>query len=157
MPLVMPPLSLAAEKIALFEGFRSRPYLDSAKVPTIGYGTIRYPDGRMVTMNDPLISPISGLAFLEHDLTATAVNLWKSITVQPTLNQWSALLSLAYNVGWPAIAKSTLLKLFNAGQRGIASMHFLDWDKAHVDGRLVVVPGLLNRRLAEKTLFDTEG
>lgn len=155
MTLTMPPLSKAAEKIALFKGFRSYPYFDSARVPTIGYGTIRYPNGKSVQMGDVEISPTEALAFLEHDLTDTASHLWKFITVQPTLNQWSALLSLAYNIGWPAIAKSTLLRLFNAGQRGIASAHFLDWDKTHVDGKLVVIPGLLNRRIAEKTLFDT--
>lgn len=157
MTLTMPALSLAAQKIALFEGFRCRPYPDSAGVPTIGYGTTHYPDGRAVTMADPLISPTAGLAFLEHDLNDTAVNLWKAMKIQPTLNQWSAMLSLAYNMGWPAIAKSTLVRLFNAGQRGIASMHFLDWNKAHVDGRLVEVKGLMNRRIAEKSLFDLEG
>lgn len=157
MTLIMPPLSLAAAKILLFEGFRPRPYLDSAGVPTIGAGTTHYPDGRAVTMADPLISPTAGLAFLEHDLNDTAVNLWKAMQVQPTFNQWSAMLSLAYNMGWPAIAKSTLVRLFNAGQGGIASMHFLDWDKAHVNGQLVVIKGLMNRRIAEKSLFDLEG
>jgi lysozyme len=32
---------------------------------------------------------------------------------------------------------------------------FLLWDKATVDGQLVVVQGLLNRRQAEKTLYLT--
>ena len=31
--------------IRRWEGFRAAPYLDSAGVPTIGYGTIRYEDG----------------------------------------------------------------------------------------------------------------
>ena len=29
-----------------FEKFRADPYLDSVGVPTIGYGTTQYPDGR---------------------------------------------------------------------------------------------------------------
>lgn len=153
--ITMPSLALAAEKIAGFEGFSAKPYQDSAGIWTIGHGTIRYPDGRAVTMNDGEITENEALAFLEHDLNDTAINLWKFIKEQPTLNQWSALLSLAYNVGWPAISKSTLLRLFNAGQVNLASEHFTDWNKAHVDGKLVVVNGLLKRRLEEKALFLT--
>ena len=36
--------------IKQFEGFRAKPYKDSAGIPTIGYGTIQYPDGKAVTM-----------------------------------------------------------------------------------------------------------
>ena len=33
-----------------FEGFRNKPYLCSAGVPTIGYGTTLYPDGVKVSL-----------------------------------------------------------------------------------------------------------
>lgn len=151
----MPPLAAAAQLIAKFEGFRSEPYLDSASIPTIGYGTIRYPDDRRVTMHDPAVSHEAALAFLEHDLTATAMGLWKAVSWQPTVNEWSALVSLAYNIGVSAIAKSTVLRLFNAGDRPKAAAHFSDWSKAHVDGKLVTIKGLLNRRVAEAKLFLT--
>lgn len=152
--LTMPPLALAAQKIAGFEDFSAMPYLDTGGIPTIGYGTIRYPDGRAVSMADLPITEAEALAYLEHDLTDTAIHLWKAIAAQPTVNQWSAMLSLAYNVGWPAIAKSTLVRLFNSGDPS-ASTQFLVWDKAHVDGQLVEVQGLLNRRKAEQALFLT--
>lgn len=40
------------EFIANFEAFRSKPYLDVAGIPTIGYGATYYENGVKVTMND---------------------------------------------------------------------------------------------------------
>ena len=39
-----------------FEGFSSKPYLDQALVPTIGYGTTHYNNGNTVKMSDPALS-----------------------------------------------------------------------------------------------------
>ena len=39
-----------------FEGFRPKPYLCSAGVPTIGIGSTRYLDGRRFTLSDPTIT-----------------------------------------------------------------------------------------------------
>jgi len=153
----MPSLDSAAKLVRMFEGFRAEPYLDSAGIPTIGYGTTHYPDGTAVTMKTDPVSEAEATAFLEHDLTETALMLWKFITKQPTLNQWAAMLSLAYNIGANAIAHSTLLRYFNDGNIAGAAGQFLAWDKAHVDGQLVIVQGLLNRRNAERALFLTEG
>ncbi|WP_265429468.1 lysozyme, partial [Chryseobacterium sp. YIM B08800] len=46
--------------ILSFEGFSSKPYLDSAGIPTIGYGNTYYPGGKKVTMKDPSISKEKG-------------------------------------------------------------------------------------------------
>lgn len=151
----MPSTALAAEKIAAFEGFRSHSYLDSAGIPTIGYGSTHYEDGRRVAMTDAEVSTSRALEMLTHDLIETAANLWKRLAVTPSLNQWAALLSIAYNVGWPTIASSTLLKLFNQGLPNNCAPHFLDWSKAHVNGQLVTVAGLYNRRNLEMALFLT--
>lgn len=153
--MLMPPLSEAASIIACFEGFRSAPYLDSASVPTIGYGTIRYPNGKRVTMEDGPVTEATALALLENDLTATANAVWEHVSRQPTLNQWSAMLSLAYNIGVTAFVQSTVLREFNLGSLPNTGAGFLLWDKAHADGQLVEVPGLLNRRQKERALFLT--
>jgi lysozyme len=42
--------------IALHEGFKSKPYLCPAKIPTIGYGNTYYPDGTRVTLLDKPIN-----------------------------------------------------------------------------------------------------
>lgn len=148
-----PSTSLAAQKIAAFEGFRSTPYLDSAGVATIGYGSTHYPNGTAVKMSDPPISLAWAMALLNHDLTAVATYLWSVLTAHPNLNQWSAMLSLAYNMGAHAIANSTLVRLFENGSIALAANEFLRWDHARVNGVLVEVEGLKNRRIAERALF----
>jgi lysozyme len=63
-------------------------------------------------------------------------------------NQLAAAISLAYNIGAAAYAKSTVAARFNARQWAAACDAFLMWDKA--GGK--VVQGLLNRRAAERAL-----
>jgi len=42
--------------IKLFEGLSLKPYLCSAKVPTIGYGSTFYENNKKVLMSDPAIT-----------------------------------------------------------------------------------------------------
>lgn len=67
-----------------------------------------------------------------------------------TENQFSAIVSLAYNCGAQAIANSTLIKKLNAGDVSGAANEFLRWDK--IKG--VASAGLARRRWAEKELFS---
>lgn len=89
---------------------------------------------------------------LLSDLNEAAKQLDKVLTVALTDNQFSALVSLVYNIGIGNFEKSTMLKLLNAGRgTNAASMEFPKWDKAA--GK--EMPGLLKRRLAEQKLFNT--
>jgi lysozyme len=74
------------------------------------------------------------------------------IQVEITDNQFSACVSLAYNIGIGNFEHSTLLKLLNVG-RGTASaaLEFPKWDRAA--GK--EMGGLLRRRLAEQKLFNS--
>ena len=71
------------------------------------------------------------------------------IKVQVADNELGALTSLAYNIGQTAFAKSSLLRLLNAGEKGQAAEQFLAWKKA--GGK--VMQGLLNRRKDERRVF----
>ena len=51
--------------IKKYEGFRSRPYLCPAKVPTIGYGATYYPNGQKVKLSDPAIDEKHASILLE--------------------------------------------------------------------------------------------
>lgn len=137
------------------EGFRAKPYLDVAGVPTIGYGTTFYPDGRHVDLKDHPVSEIEAEVFAEAALEKILSQLAPVFHSQPTVNQCGAMLSLAYNIGLSAFESSTLLKLFNAGDVQGAADQFAKWDKAKVSGGMTEVLGLLKRRLAEKALFET--
>ena len=64
------------------------------------------------------------------------------------------LVSFVFNVGISAFKYSTLLKYINSKQYKKASNEFLVWNKMTVAGVKKVVPGLTNRRIAEKSLFD---
>lgn len=66
--------------------------------------------------------------------------------------QRAAAVSLAYNIGVRAYCKSSVDRLFDAGQPRAACDAFLNWSKARVGGQLRVVKGLLNRRQRERAL-----
>jgi len=71
------------------------------------------------------------------------------VTAKISNNQYSALVSFAYNCGVGNLTSSTLLKRVNEGKLQEAANEFLKWDKAQ--GK--VMAGLTRRREAEKALF----
>ena len=135
--------------IKQFESFRAAPYLCSAGVPTIGYGTTVYPNGIKVKLSDQKITQQLAETFLQHHVNAIEKDVSKLVKVTLTQNQFDALVSFAYNVGLGAFRDSTLLKLLNAGDIDNASKQFERWNKA--GGK--VSNGLIRRRKAEKALF----
>ncbi|WP_246692393.1 MULTISPECIES: glycoside hydrolase family protein [unclassified Methylobacterium] len=61
---------------------------------------------------------------------------------------YAAALSLSYNIGTSGLCKSSVVRLYNAGDRRAACNAFLLYDKAK--GR--VLAGLVKRRQAERAL-----
>lgn len=139
--------------IKQFEGFKAAPYKDSAGIPTIGYGTILYPDNKAVTMADPAVTEAQASGFLRYQMGLKSKAIAPLLQKPASLHQAAAMLSLTYNIGVPAFQGSTVLKKFNAGDIAGAADAFLLWDKATVNGQRVVIPGLHNRRAAERTVF----
>lgn len=131
-----------------FEGLRLEAYLDSASIYTIGYGTIKYPDGSKVKKGDK-ITKAQAKEHKLHDLKDFESTVNTSVTVPLTQNQYDALVSLSYNIGSGAFKNSTLLKKLNSGDYKGAAEQFLAWNKA--GGKKV--QGLVNRREAERNLF----
>ena len=138
-----------------FEGFQAKPYKDSAGIPTIGYGTIQYPGGKAVAMSDPAVTEKQAEGFLSFEMSKKSAAIAPLLQRPATLHQAAAMLSLTYNIGTGAFKTSTVLRKFNAGEIPAAADAFLMWDKATVDGQLVVVEGLHNRRVAERKIFLT--
>lgn len=136
--------------IKSFEGLFLKPYLCPAKVPTIGYGTIKYPTGKAVTLKDPSITEAQAQEYLMYEVEEKASSVEKLVKVVLNDNEYAALVSLSYNVGSGALSTSTLLKLLNAGADRIAvADQFLRWNKA--GGKELA--GLTRRRQAERSLF----
>lgn len=134
--------------IKKWEGFRSKAYLCPAKVPTIGYGNTFYPDGRKVKLGE-VISQNEAERLLKITVNNFAKEVDKLVKVRVTDNQFSALVSLAYNIGIGAFSGSTLLRLLNQGNYDGASAQFDRWNRAGG----VVSQGLINRRNEERKLF----
>lgn len=72
--------------------------------------------------------------------------------------EFDALVSFAFNVGMGAFRTSSVFKRLARGDRPGAAAAFLQWNKARdpKTKQLVVLPGLVRRRQAEKLLFEGE-
>jgi lysozyme len=137
------------------EQFRSKPYLDSVGVPTIGYGSTVYENGKAVTMKDPAITEKRATELLIHKLSTRYVpSVNKGLKVAVNQNQFDALTSFIYNVG-PGGIDSTLFKRINAGiiDKATISYWFGVWNKGTIKKEKVVLPGLVDRRQREANLF----
>jgi len=128
-------------------------YRDIAGVWTIGYGTTFFLNdyGAQVPVTEGLVwTAAQCMAALARDVSsAVAVVIGANVWHPWSENEIVALTSLCYNIGATSYRSSTVLREHNLGDRRAAAQAFLLWDKAHVDGKLVTVEGLLNRRKAE--------
>ena len=147
----MTPSDSCLSLVKSFEGFQTHAYRCPAGIPTIGYGTTTYPDGRKVQMEDTCTEK-DACVWLLHEITEDAEAINRHVTTALNQNQFDALASFAYNVGRGAFMGSTLLWKLNAGDYHGAADQFLKW--THGGG--VELPGLVRRRNAERDLFLAE-
>ena len=130
--------------IKSFEGCRLEAYLDAVNVPTIGYGTTKI-NGKPVKLGT-VITQEQAEEYLRKDVEKYEKAVMKyDDTYHFTENQFSALVSFAYNIG-------SIDQLTAKGTRTIEqiSNKILAYNKA--GGK--VLKGLVRRREAEKALFD---
>ena len=151
-------LDLAAELCRRFEGFRSKPYLCPAGVPTIGYGSTYYADGRKVTLEDSPIDEPQARALLAHELLSTyAPGVIRQcpilLTIAATQRDWrkmNAIVDFCYNLGVGRLQTSTLRRKINAQDWDAAKEQLMLWTR----GGGKILPGLVKRRQAECALMD---
>ena len=141
--------------IADAEGYRGKPYLCPAGVPTIGYGCTYYTDGRRVTLKDPPISKPDAWALLAHVAGTTAAEIERRSRVALSQGQLDALTSFAFNFGTPKLFASTLWRKLQEGNVIGAAAQFPLWRTGinKATGRREVMPGLVTRRAAERKVF----
>jgi len=137
--------------IKKFEGCKLKAYKCSAGVPTIGYGATFYEDGAKVKMTD-VITQQRADELLTYHIGLFSAKVKPLIKTELNDNQFSALVSFAYNVGTGALNSSTLLKKVNANPKDVSiAAEFAKWNKA--GGK--VLKGLDSRRAAESALYYT--
>ena len=134
--------------ICEFEGKRLAAYDDGVGVWTIGFGTIKYPNGVRVKKGDTCTLE-QAKEYMRHDLIEFEYTVNSSVKVPLNQNQFDALVSLAYNIGSSAFKSSTLVKKLNTGDYQGAADQFNVWINA--GGKRM--QGLVNRRDKEKLLF----
>ena len=91
-------------------------------------------------------------ARLAQDLDQLATRMMLACGATPTSsNQFGAMCSLAYNIGYGNFLGSSVLRFHRAGEHHEAAAAFAAWDKG--GGR--ILPGLVKRRAAEAALYLT--
>lgn len=130
------------------EGLRLESYLDGA-VWTIGWGTTRI-NGKPVTAGMK-ITREQAADYFNHDIAIFERDVENAVKVPITDNQFSALVSLTYNIGIGNLRSSTLLKKLNKRDYKGAAAEFDRW--VYAGGK--VLNGLVERRKKEKQLFLT--
>lgn len=151
----------AVELIKEHEGRQTKPYLCPAKLWTIGYGHVLYPEQAKLKLEERGTCALKpehnkvwsdgGIdAILRSDLQRFESGVLRLCPrAADSQAQFDALVSFSFNVGLGNLQSSTLRMKYNRGDIEGAAKEFLKWNKG--GGR--VLPGLTRRRLAEQALF----
>ena len=138
--------------IKKFEGLFLKSYLCPAGVPTIGYGSTMWNDGKKVVLGQKIT--LEGAEILLMWELKNKANALHRLNLNQ--NQFDALMSFIYNIGISAFLNSTLFKKALGNQNDITIRdEFMRWNKAKVNGKMIVLKGLNNRRIAESNLYFT--
>jgi lysozyme len=151
-------LDIATELCRRFEGFSAKPYLCPAGIPTIGYGSTYYADGRKVTLTDSPMTEAQARQLLMYELVHTyAPGVVRQCPILMTLamqsgdwRKFNAIVDFAYNLGVGQLQTSTLRRKINAQDWQGAIEQLKRW----VRGNGKVLPGLVKRRDAEAMLIQ---
>jgi lysozyme len=124
-----------------WEGFRSRPYLCPAGVPSIGYGFTHYADGTIVTLADPPMTREAAQSLLEFMVrTQYMRNVIRLCPNIDTPERLGAITDFEFNTGH--LRASTLRKKILANEWQAVPAELRKWIRG--GGR--VLRGLVLRR-----------
>lgn len=129
--------------IKSFEGLRLKAYICPANVWTIGYGSTgpHVKAGMTITQKEAERLLLDDLERFEAGVDKLLGNA--------TDDQFSACVSLAFNIGLSAFARSTVLKRHKLKNHVGAANAFLLWNR----GGGMILKGLVRRREAERRLY----
>jgi len=141
-----------------YEGCRLKAYKCPAGVLTIGYGHTNN------VRPDDVITQDEANKLFEIDIKIHENNVARLVKVALTQNQFDALVSLEYNIGYGNFSSSTLLKKLNAKDFKATAEQFIRLnpsskrgDKDKYSGWCFIgkdnSAGLVKRRKAEKEMF----
>lgn len=140
--------------IKQFEGFSNKAYLGPAGIPTIGYGTTVYSNGKKVNLGDSITKEHAERELSGYIFDKILPALEKKIPYWNEMNnsQRNSLISFAYNVGENFYGTNSFKTISNV-------LKLKAWDSMPAAFSLYVNPGskaekgLRNRRGIEGRLF----
>ena len=144
------------ELVKRYECFISKAYLCPSGYKTIGFG---HRTDEMTTITEPEAENL-----LKKDLNKFASKITYSLEqdhITVNQNQFDALCSFAFNLGYSTLVFSTLWKKLKQGDYEGASDEFLKWvyitkiDKLTGERFKVKLKGSETRRKAEQELFNS--
>ena len=144
--------SIGMTLIKHFEGWSSEVYDDPAGYCTVGFGhliALALCADTDTTKYDGGITRKQGDEILEQDTRLARSAVSRLVTVDLTVDQFSALSSFVFNVGSNNFANSTLLRRVNAQRHDLAEREFGRW--VYSGGEKFT--GLEIRRACERSLF----
>jgi len=139
-----------------------QPKMCPAGIWTVGWGHAIVYDGKFLKGEAnkalayslyPAMTIPEAEAILRKDLPIPE-NQVNALNLPFTQNQFNALVSFVYNLGFAALLESTLLKVIRNRNGDIAAA-FLMWNKATMNGVKVPLPGLTSRRTEEAKLYQS--
>lgn len=141
--------AIAGTAVALvggFEGLRTAAYADPVGIPTICFG-----ETRGVALGD-VATRAECDAMLRVRLVEFSIAIDKCLPPDIPDMPYVAFLSAAYNIGPDAFCASSMGRLARNGDLTHACDALLLWNKVTIAGAKVPLPGLTNRRRAERDL-----
>lgn len=142
--------TLAAIFLETAEGFRSLPYKDKVGKITNGYGNTRITPNVAVTVVKARLDLHTNLQFFHSEIVAR-VPLAQIYLMEQ--HEYAAILCFAFNVG---VGNFQVWQLMKAGKFDAIPAQLMRFTHGHIDGKLVKIQGLVNRRKAEVTLYETK-
>lgn len=132
-----------------FESLRLEAYQDSVGIWTIGWGHTSSGKNDGTIYEGLKITEEEAEGFLKDDLQKFEDAVSNMVNIELNDNQFSALVSFAFNLGSANLESSTLLKLLNKNDQFNSAKEFVKWSKAGGER----LKGLVKRRLSERNLF----
>ena len=125
------------------EGLRLTRYTDAAGFPTIGYGHLLNPDSTVHAVTESQAEALLTLDLQRAE--KAALQLSPCLAAEPP-QRLAAITDFVFNFGAGKYASSVLRMCVNRRLWDEAAAQMRLWVHAKVDGRTVVLPGLVKRR-----------
>ena len=136
------------ELIKKYEGCSLKAYKCPAGVFTIGYGHT----GNVIP--NAAITQVQADQLLISDLIHFE-NLVNALKLPINQNQFDAIMSFCFNIGFGAFKKSSLLIAIKEKNNSMIAHNFSLWKNATINGKITPLAGLISRRKSEADLYLT--